>query len=160
MDKRKMTIISLFLVCIFLLPTTLLAKKQITRPYKVQGNVRLTLNLMTMEFEFNDWGEATHLGRYSNIGSGWVTDPSLANGYCEGTLTAANKDQIYWKLVAEDGEWNIFFTGGEGRFENATGGFTAISTLPEVTPVFADDGEPPIALIYTFSFTGNGTISY
>ena len=160
MNKRRITIILLLLTCIFLVPTTLLAKKQVSKPYKVHGNVRLTLDLTNMKYEFVEWGEATHVGRYNNMGSGWTTDPSLANGYCEGVLTTASKDNLYWELIAEDGEWNIFFTGGEGRFENIIGGFTAISNPPEVTPVFADDGETPIALIYQFTYTGFGPIAY
>jgi hypothetical protein len=76
-------------------------------------------------------GEATHLGHYTLIGD-FVVDVRFATGTGVYTLTAANGDMLFLdmeghavltdftKTVA-----NFTVTGGTGRFEGATGSFTA-----------------------------------
>ncbi|MGB2827475.1 MAG: hypothetical protein WBC50_04675 [Dehalococcoidales bacterium] len=153
MFKTKRNIVLALAVCALLLPTTLIAKKLVERPLKIAGNITMVLDLATMTWEMEDWGEATHMGRYANYGSGYVTDPSLANGGGSGVNTAANGDQAFWDMVAEDGVWTVTFTGGTGRFENLTGDCILVPG-----EIVVDIG--PTQFTYTYSYTGTGTITY
>jgi hypothetical protein len=77
-------------------------------------------------------GQATHLGRYT------MTSPHLSyvlTGFAEGTqeFTAANGDQLTASFAGffsptQDGflsaDLTATITGGTGRFEGATGGYT------------------------------------
>ena len=155
MFKTKRNIVLALAVCALLLPTTLIAKKAVERPLKIAGNITMVLDLTTMAWEIEDWGEATHMGRYSNHGSGYVTDPSLANGGGSGVNTAANGDQAFWDMEAVDGVWTVTFTGGTGRFENLTGCCILVPGEIVVT------GGPGLTqLTYTYTYTGSGTITY
>jgi hypothetical protein len=69
-------------------------------------------------------GQATHLGRFTRLGSGIVH----LDGTAEVTLvwTAANGDQLISNVVglvitATTATGTYVFTGGTGRFENASG---------------------------------------
>ena len=77
-------------------------------------------------------GNGTHLGLFSTVGrvffSPHPTDPTQIIPSGEATLTAANGDKLVF--VVEDGSQSLItgvgtghfrFTGGTGRFANATG---------------------------------------
>jgi len=67
--------------------------------------------------------------------------------------TAANGDQLFEEALVEVGVgWVSVFTGGTGRFENASGHLEAVYTY-RLPPT----GDPPIAI---FGFEGSGTITY
>lgn len=153
MLKTKWTIALAVVLCAILLPTTLVAKKQVERPHKVWGNMTLVLDLATMTWEAEDWGEATHIGRYANEGSGSAGDIYLQNGVGDGIATAASGDELSWHIVAEEGVWTITFNGGTGRFEDATGSCILVPGEVVVTP-------GPGEITYTYTYTGSGTISY
>jgi len=155
MFKTKRNIVLALAVCALLLPTTLIAKKAVERPLKIAGNITMVLDLTTMAWEIEDWGEATHMGRYANHGSGYVTDPTLANGGGSGVNTAANGDQAFWEMEAVGGVWTVFFTGGTGRFEGLTG--VCILVPGEIVFTFDPDLNQ---LTYTYTYTGIGTITY
>ena len=155
MSMTKRNIVLVIAVCALVLPTTLIAKKQVTRPFKISGNMTVVLDLTTMTWEMEDWGEATHMGRYANQGSGFTTDLSLANGAGSGVNTVANGDQAFWDIVADGGVWTVTFTGGTGRFTGASGSFIAV---PSGIVVAAGPG--PAELTYTLTYTGNGTITF
>jgi len=108
-----------------------------------------------MTWEIEDWGEATHMGRYANYGSGYVTDPYLTDGGGSGVNTAANGDQAFWDMEAVGGVWTVYFTGGTGRFEGLTGSCILVPGEIVVT-----GGPGPTQLTYTYTYTGTGTITY
>ena len=66
-------------------------------------------------------------------------------------MTTANGDLISFKM--RNPGW-IEFTGGTGRFENATGGHMIELTAPP------EQGEVDGQLVVRFSYTGQGTITY
>jgi hypothetical protein len=152
MFKTKWTIALAVVVCALLLPTTLIAKKQVTRPMHLSGSGIVS---WTWEgtWEATESGQATHLGRYSLEESG--TWHFTETGYAfdgTGTCTAANGDQFTFEItiivIVETGEENglIEITGGTGRFAGATGWIDLESETNDLT------GE------YTVS--GTGTITY
>ncbi|MBP7053523.1 MAG: hypothetical protein KBE65_21140 [Phycisphaerae bacterium] len=126
-----------------------------TRPFKISGNMTLVLDLTTMAWEMEDWGQATHMGRHANEGSGLATDPTLADGTGSGVNTVASGDQVFWDIVADGGVWTVTFTGGTGRFAGATGSFIAVPSGMVVAT-----GQGSAQLTYTLAYTGNGTITY
>jgi hypothetical protein len=155
MFKTRRNIVQVLAVCALLLPTTLIAENPAERPFRLRGNITVVLDLSTMTWEMEDYGEATHFGPYANHGSGSVEDIYLADGEGGGVNTVDNGDQVYWTLEAVDGVWTVTFTGGTGRFTNAMGSFLAVPG--EIVYVV----DPDLAQItYTFRYTGTGTITY
>jgi hypothetical protein len=155
MFKTRRNIVWVLAVCALLLPTTLIAKNPVERPFMLWGNITLVLDLSTMNWEMEDYGEATHFGRYANHGSGFATDPYLTDGEGSGVNTLANGSQIFWDLAAVDGMWTVTFTGGTGRFTNARGSFLAVPGEIVVTT-----GPGLTQITYTFPYTGTGTITF
>ena len=108
----------------------------------------------------NAHGNATHVGRFTKVTSDTF---NIATGEVTGsfTMTTANGDLLTGQYsgyvipeTATTFSWilNATFTGGTGRFANATGAF-----------VFAAQGEYYFAggnLYGTYTETFNGTISY
>jgi hypothetical protein len=95
-------------------------------------------------------GQATHLGRFTRL-SNVVVHPE--DGSAEGTIvfTAANGDQLFMDVIGlptttASISGTYTFTGGTGRFSNATGG-------ADFAGVIAPDG---IHIIVAFG----GTIQY
>ena len=145
---RKMSIAILVLaLCALLLPSTLIAKKLVERPFKVKGHTTVRVNLSNGDWVSEDWGEGTHIGRFTNEGSGRTVD-----GVPSGSVivTAANGDQLFCH-VGPPG--TVTFTGGTGRFEGATGGFITVDGPYEITE---EDG----TMIIKYTYTGTGTITY
>ena len=157
MLKTKRNVVLVLAVCALLLPATASVKNPVERPLKIAGNITMVLDLATspMTWEIEDWGEATHMGRYANYGYGYVTDPYLTDGGGSGVNTAANGDQAFWEMVGVNGVWTVTFTGGTGRFENLTG--SCILVPGEIVVTF-----DPVSnqYTYTYSYTGTGTITY
>ena len=76
-------------------------------------------------------GEATHIGHYTMVGD-FVVDVRLGTATGLFTLTAANGDKLFLDMqgsgVPTDPTKTVAkftVTGGTGRFEGATGSFTA-----------------------------------
>lgn len=145
----------LTLIAICALALTALAgdTRPVDRSIKVKADLVLLVSLdpATLgETVGISQGEGSHLGKFliNTVGS---FDLESGEFVGEGFLTAANGDLIYFKMSSPGG---IRFTGGTGRFENASGGFTVEPTAtPEQCIV---DGQ----LMVTFSYTGFGNISY
>jgi len=143
MFKRKLNIVLAFAVCAILLPMTMSAEDQVTRPFKAQSNATQVVNLMTGDWLFEEWGEGTHTGRYTNEGSGHP-------GYGSGVLTAADGDQIFWDVTQVGGNPPVVvFTGGTGRFENASGELTGETSNMEVVIDW-----PTMTITATVHYTG------
>lgn len=150
---RKMTIAILVLaLCALLLPSTLIAKDKVERPWKVKGHTTARVNLSTGDWVSEDWGQATHIGRYTNEASGETVD-GVPSG--SGIVTAANGDQLFFN-VGPPG--TVTFTGGTGRFEGATGGFIFVSDPPEIT--YEPEDGIPTTMIIKYSYTATGTLTY
>ena len=146
-------VVLIITVCVFLGA----GQKQVERPFKISGDITLTINLLTCDAagvcsaEREDWGEATHLGRYSSVAT--YAQVNVVTSYVSGSgvMTAANGDQVFWE---KDGD-SLTITGGTGRFENATGEFETSHPTPTVTPI----PDTPYVVV-THPFSGSGTITY
>ena len=149
MSMTKRNILSAFGLCALLLPMTVGAKNQVARPLTIRctGTTDLVTGAAFM------WGVATHSGVFTNEAQ--LTGPSSARG----RLVGANGDEVHWDATftntpISSNEWltqlTVTVTGGTGRFEGASGGFTAeyVETIDWDT------------LTTTYSFTGTGTITY
>jgi hypothetical protein len=81
--------------------------------------------------QFEGSGHGTHLGKFVQVGDLFFYGPPDANGVIPGlgsvTLTAANGDELRFDYIGGlasttgVGSGTLIFTGGTGRFENATG---------------------------------------
>lgn len=122
------------------------------RPVKVKADLAFLVSLdpATLgEAVGISEGQSAQLGKFVANTAGSY-DFETSNFIGEGVLTAASGDLIYFKINSRDG---VRFTGGTGRFEDATGGYTIEPTSsPEQRMV---DGQ----LIVTFSYTGQGTLT-
>lgn len=127
------------------------AKNQVPRPFKIRACSTAVVNAATGSYEARGHGVATHLGRY--IVQGWgIWGGGAGGGAGHGVFTAANGDRLYY----EDTPAQVTFTGGTGRFQGASGGFTFV--VEPVGPPIVD----PVAGTITMSFRwkGRGTITY
>ena len=133
MKVRKTTtvIVSLVLFTLLLVPG-IDAKNAVTRPFQISGVITFFY-----DGSIADGGVATHLGSFDGAGT-WYS----------GTYIAANGDELYWEVAAL-GTYTLNFTGGTGRFENATGGYSF-----DWAQIPGPDGG------MTFAYTGEGTITY
>jgi len=156
MFKTKRNIVLALAVCALLLCTTVTAKHQVTRPFKIHGDVTVVISLVDGSLVGTETGEATHIGRYSSAGEGSF-DLGSGSGTETGVLTAANGDELNWveeiTPISQVASRIVrTFTGGTGRFENASGGFSY-----EITPDVVVDF--PLVIL-TFSYMATGTITY
>jgi hypothetical protein len=113
---------------------TLNAKQYVERPFRISGQISF--------LPFSDEGVATHFGTSASF----TDDPDFAAGWYE----TANSDLVYWEVVSFDPDTLdivIGFTGGTGRFEDATGEFTATMIPVDWNTL-------------TFDYEGEGTIRY
>lgn len=136
-------------------------KKQVTRPYTLTGvtvgeitAVTATETDVAITFSLESVGQASHCGRYSNVGSATL---SLVTGMgtAEGTFKAANGDLIYWVGVIEGTTLTVTGTGGTGRFAGGSGGFVA-----EISNLVIDPIPPVVGGVIAYSFEGTGTLTY
>ena len=138
------------IVCSAILALTLPAAAGDQVPFKGSG-----LDLITslqpypdgLHFTNAATGQATHLGRFTWAGHGVIH----ANGTLEGALvfTAANGDELFASVEGAltsptTGASTYVFTGGTGRFENASGEAEVVAAT--------SDG-------IHFALTFNGTLS-
>lgn len=125
--------------------------QQVTRPFKIQATSTAVINLADGSLTAKACGMATHLGRYTIEGAGFM-NPATGQGWDAGVITAANGDQIHY----EHESGIVTFTGGTGRFEGVTGGFAT------VTEMVGDPIIDPVAGTMTMNFvwTATGTITY
>jgi hypothetical protein len=151
--KRNYLNAGLMLAALTLLPLAHPAMAGDQVPYKAEEVGVVTKGAFQFPFAHESTvaeGEATHLGRYTLTGD-FVVD--VRSGIATGvfTLTAANGDKLFLdmqghavptdptKTVA-----NFTVTGGTGRFEGATGSFTADNQfgfavrLPSPNPYVAE----------------------
>jgi hypothetical protein len=126
------------------------------RPFKGKGTSVVAGDPFAEEgAPFTTTGTGTHLGNFTGAGTLFFSlqEDGMILGEGMQTLTAANGDTLDTEfsglLDPETGAATVEFiiTGGTGRFEDATGEFTAdVQTVNQAPP--------------TFTFTVNGNISY
>jgi len=148
MFKRKMNIVLALAVCALLLSVTVSAKNQVTRPMQLSGSGILSVTGEST-WEATESGQATHLGRYTLVENGTFS-PDWLDWVGEGTFTAANGDKLDFTVEIicvglEQIGW-MDFTGGTGRFADATGLVDLVSVTNPVTG--------------SYTISGTGTIAY
>lgn len=129
------------------------AKDKVERPLKFQAQGTMVVSLIDDSYEAVESGQATHIGRFENNYTGYFDLDTLLFISGSGSMTAANGDELFWRVTAPSGAGE--FTGGTGRFENATGAFTWLTTDLIIT-VDLDSR----TLTITYNYTGNGTVMY
>lgn len=149
---RSLTLVGLLVVTLSLVaPVDLTAKE---RPFKLRGDGMLLFNPQeTPSGPFAASGQATHLGRWHNLGHISFEPMSETELAASGEVTfeAANGDLLDMDfegvLDVTTGQASGIFiiTGGTGRFDAASG---VLNLELDQAP----DG--------AFSFTLNGTIDY
>ncbi len=136
------------MVCSLALAAVGSAESPVPRPVKLAGHVTVTVDLSDGTCQFQEWGEATGLGCYTNEGSG--TDYGAVGS---GVATGANGDQVFWRMPGS--EWHTEITGGTGRFAGITGGFNQVwQSDPEINLLDAN------TMVVTYTYTGIGTVIY
>lgn len=117
----------------------------------------------------DSFGKATHMGRTESL---WSHCPEGDSNHEPNdghiTLIAANGDELYgvYDYPAIDDGSPIVFTGGTGRFANASGSATVVYDVnPEFVegcPIDPDDPFPcmDFSVPWQWSSTLTGTISY
>ena len=162
----KWNIILALVVCGTLLLGTGAAKRPVERPMKCHGIGTVVVDLAAVDFDpdygpFLTWtvtgrSEMTHAGRCTEAGSGrYYILAGFEIG--SGSSMAANGDELHWDAfeIPGDLQTTLTWTGGTGRFENATGGLTFAYTITKEEQVGT-------LLVRTFEYrdTGTGTITY
>jgi hypothetical protein len=115
------------------------------RPHKSQGTAQFV-----SPTDFVGSGEATHLGRYTEVGSAQFTptdDPAVLRIDARSVYTAANGDQLHATFTGHlNGLTGAItatatYEGGTGRFRDAGGSATLSGQmLPDGTIVVAVEG--------------------
>ncbi len=140
-------------LCALALTTFAGDRNPVTRPFKVKGDVVFIVSQDPTTFGEAvgiSEGQATQVGKFE-VNTAGSFDFGTGEFIGEGVMTTANGDLIYFKM--RNLGW-VEFTGGTGRFENATGGHMVEPTAPP------EQGEVEGQWIVTFSYTGEGTITY
>ena len=151
--KTVVSRISLFIVLAFTVGVLMMqtpvvnAGHPVTRPIRIQSQVTLLDVFAGAPFAAIDQGVISGLGDYVGVGK-WSSE---MEGF--GILYAANGDQIFWGTV--DGGLNVTFTGGTGRFQNVSGGWT----ITELSgPVLVNGPMGTFSGLYPYK--AKGTITY
>ena len=132
--RKVIAIAGLILVVGVLAPAASLAKTGGTdRPIKDDSSGTDVVNLADLSFAIDATGTISHLGKTTSHFDGAVT-PTGANTFdIAGSVTvvAANGDELYGTFsgsgnsdaAGNSGPVIVTFTGGTGRFENASGSY-------------------------------------
>ncbi|MBN2592849.1 MAG: hypothetical protein JXA81_05020 [Sedimentisphaerales bacterium] len=137
----------------------------VERPFMIHSDITATVDWSQMGVDeegrpFVPWtSKASQLcieGWSINIGSGVLyldTFDSEGSGLC----TYTTGDTIEWDSFEQFGTQHttVTFTGGTGRFENITGGFSFDYTI--LNQEVNEEGNP---VSLTSSYWGEGTITY
>lgn len=153
MITKKYTAITALVVCALALTTLGSAKNPVERPLKVKASATWVVNVVDGSAQVVQGGQATHLGLFTAEGQGnWdLQNFVILSG--SGTVTAANRGEIYWEMGANN---SVVFTGGTGRFAHVSGGFASVITAPPVI----SPGPSPGTIIMMVEYVGTGTITY
>jgi len=144
--------------CALVLPVVGSSKNPVERPFKFTNDFT-TVNYTPFPgvavLEGTGW--ATHLGSLTaNAVLVRYVQPGVA--LFRGSFTSANGDEVLWDAYVNPGvSYTVIFTGGTGRFQNASGGFEAVYTYRTMNPYPSESGSD---VLVTFGSEGTGTIKY
>ena len=146
--------IALAFLCVPALPLGAQDENVPTRPIKATGYATVTVTPDPLTYpiatlHWDETGNATHVGLYTNTGDGTMDLSTGAFLSMEGVTTAANGDTFNW--VYQEGTTVI--SGGTGRFENASWSFVP-NLVSMSEPVLNPDGTFTIYLVYTVDTEG------
>ena len=132
-------------VCVLMQTAIVNAKDPVTRPLHLSGQISIMDLYGGYPWTAHDQGVCSHVGKYVGVGK----YPEGASGF--GVTYTANGDQVFWRDL---GGGTVEWTGGTGRFEGATGGFTWVPTSMDY--VLGPEG----TTTWVISYEGEGTITY
>jgi hypothetical protein len=145
-------------VCALVLSVVGSSKNPVERPFKFRNDfttVNYTPFPSVAVLEGTGW--ATHLGSLTAEGV-LVGYAASGDAIFQGSFKSANGDEVFWNAYVNPGvSYTVLFTGGTGRFQNASGGFEAVYTYRTMDPY------PPVPgtdVLVTFGSEGTGTIKY
>jgi len=168
---KKMTTSIALGLSLWTIPSTMVAAEPQSRPFYQVSHVEVLIDFRAfpqVTFVAQNTGVATHLGSFSGSTEGVVNidfcqDPSSGEFFpClftptgEGAQIAANGDSLLVHFTNPGGGPNsgvMTFTGGTGRFENATGS----ATQTQLNVVESDNGDGTTTLTYDDILTGSIT---
>ena len=160
MFETKRNIVLALAVCTLLLPMTGSARQPVERPFKMYAEHTRILNFADWTWTSEGSGQATHLGPFTSSGEGTFSGVLGGGTFIldrlegSGSYTLANGDEVFYNVTVEGLNPPILtFTGGTGRFKDASGSVTVTVTASTAELEF------PL-LIVTESFWGIGTITY
>ena len=149
MIARKYAVLAAVAACALALPLVGSTKDPVQRPFHIKGEMVISLNPTDGSFVAPNWGEATHVGRYTNLGTGWMNS-DLEIIKAAGIMVAANGDEAFWTM---DGPSWMDVEGGTGRFQNLTGRVAWVFSPTDYVV------EGNIMTIYG-TYTGEATVTY
>lgn len=143
------------LVCALALPSMAKSKHPVERPFKCVGIVTWTVNMETGDAIGEHAGLATHAGRFtSGCWALWDLE-NLVIVEGGGVSVTANRDKLFWIMNLKY-PMAIQFTGGEGRFENASGVAPTVSF--DVLKFEPDESTGVLTMVIEYVL--EGTITY
>lgn len=177
--RKMIATLALSLAALTLSGTTL-AQQQVTRPFFLKSKVVVFVDLSILKgsgtwdnplswdgppifpFEATNAGTATHLGKFKGASSG-VANYLQGDNFGEGTLVAANGDVLDMEFTEPtptgQGGGVLSFTGGNGRFEGASGS-GAQTQSNRVESYYYDLELDTLFLVVEYDEVVKGTITY
>ena len=150
MIARKHLLLITFGACILGLSALGSLKNPVTRPLKVRGHGMFVADLITGRMEAHTVSQSTLSGLSTTDSVGEMDPASGTPIWSQGTVTAANGDQMFYEMTDPV---TCVFTGGTGRFEGVTG-----DAIQGVSDVVVTVEWPTMTM--TFNFTLDGTVTY
>ena len=147
--KKRTTLVALA-ACALALAALGSAKNPVTRPMRSQAQGIMTIDLTTGAVEYEDWGEGTHIGRYTSYARGYYNEEGQL--VMEGSSTIANGEQVFFVLPGT--EWETGIVGGTGHLAGCSGGVNTVSQTVEL--LYADEKTQVLLLDYVHA----GVITY
>jgi hypothetical protein len=148
--RRIFLYVLAFAVFAVIQPQLLNAKNPVTRQIKIVSQYTiLDFGFERLPWAFYEEGIASHIGHIHSIGK-YVADEETGF-YGFGVMFAANGDQVFWE---HPGGNVVYFTGGTGRFQGATGEMTYTVTSSEMV----EGPSGTTSLVNTY--IAEGTITY
>ena len=146
--------IAMLATCLMASPARASLDNPVSRPVKVSGgHLLITVDPGTGDYEFIDWGTASHIGQYQNSGAGVLNLDTGVFVSGTGVIIGADGDEIHWMVGG--GVNTVFYTGGTGRFLGVTGRFPVTITSQTLISI-NEDG----TLTFLMTYDGEGVITY
>ncbi len=155
MNITKNIALAALAACALASPVLASKKNPIERPSKAEATVTWTVNMLTGSAIGHHTGVATHAGRFTAEGTAIWDLENLVILSGSGVSTAADGDQIYWKMTPDQPDV-VQWDGGTGRFVNATGSAPTVASALVNSQVDWDT----MTMTMTVTYRLEGTITY